>query len=51
MWNLAADLVAVDYTDGSPVRLKISIDAEKCEAIFDFEGTSSEAYGRFQFPS
>ncbi|EER43446.1 5-oxoprolinase [Histoplasma capsulatum H143] len=50
--NRRADLVAVDYTDdGSLVRLKISIDAEKGEAIFDFEGTSSEVYGRFQFPS
>lgn len=44
--------MAVDYRDdGSPVRLKISIDAEKGEAIFDFEGTSSEVYGHFQFPS
>ncbi len=40
-------LEAVDYMDdGSPICLKIQIDAEKGEAIFDFEGTGPEVYGR-----
>jgi N-methylhydantoinase B/acetone carboxylase, alpha subunit len=41
------DLSAVDYMDdGSPIRLRISIDEEKGEAIFDFEGTGPEVYGK-----
>ena len=41
------DLTAVDYMDdGSPIRLKITIDANKGEAIFDFDGTGSEVYGK-----
>jgi 5-oxoprolinase (ATP-hydrolysing) len=41
------DLRAVDYMDdGSPIKLKVSIDAEKGEAVFDFEGTGPEVYGR-----
>ena len=41
------DLRAVDYMDdGSPIKLKITIDAEKGEAIFDFEGTGPEVYGK-----
>ena len=40
------DLSAVDYMDdGSPIRLRITIDAEKGEAIFDFAGTGPEVYG------
>ena len=40
------DLSAVDYMDdGSPIKLKITIDAEKGEAVFDFEGTGPEVYG------
>ena len=40
------DLSAVDYMDdGSPIKLKITIDAEKGEAVFDFNGTGSEVYG------
>ena len=40
------DLSAVDYMDdGSPIKLKISIDADKGEAIFDFDGTGPEVYG------
>lgn len=47
------DLSAIDYMDdGSPIQLKVQIDAEKGEAIFDFEGTGPEVYGesrnRFQ---
>lgn len=40
------DLSAVDYMDdGSPIKLKITIDAEKGEAVFDFNGTGPEVYG------
>ena len=42
------NLGAVDYMDdGTPIQLKISIDAEKGEAVFDFDGTGPEVYGRF----
>ncbi len=41
------DLSAIDYMDdGSPIKLKITINAEKGEAIFDFEGTGPEVYGK-----
>jgi 5-oxoprolinase (ATP-hydrolysing) len=41
------DLSALDYMDdGTPIQLKISIDAEKGEAVFDFDGTGPEVYGR-----
>lgn len=41
------DLSAIDYMDdGSPIKLKISIDAEKGEAVFDFDGTGPEVYGK-----
>jgi 5-oxoprolinase (ATP-hydrolysing) len=40
------DLSAVDYMDdGSPIKLKITIDPEKGEAVFDFAGTGPEVYG------
>ena len=40
------DLSAIDYMDnGSPIHLKVTIDAEKGEAVFDFEGTGPEVYG------
>ena len=40
------DLSAVDFMDdGSPIRLKVSIDADKGEATFDFAGTGAEVYG------
>ena len=40
------DLRATDYMDdGSPISLKITIDAENGEAIFDFAGTGPEVYG------
>lgn len=42
------DLSAIEYMDdGSPIQLKISIDDEKGEAIFDFSGTGPEVYGEF----
>ncbi|KAI9762542.1 MAG: hypothetical protein M4579_000345 [Chaenotheca gracillima] len=45
------DLSAVDYMDdGSPIRLKITIDGEKGEAVFDFEGTGPEVYGNTNAP-
>jgi 5-oxoprolinase (ATP-hydrolysing) len=41
------DLRAVDYMDnGSPIQLKVTIDGEKGEAVFDFEGTGPEVYGK-----
>jgi 5-oxoprolinase (ATP-hydrolysing) len=44
-------LQAVDFMDdGSPIHLKITIDAEKGEAIFDFEGTGPEVYGNINAP-
>lgn len=46
------DLSAIDYMDdGSPIQLKISIDADKGEAVFDFDGTGPEVYGIENFPS
>jgi 5-oxoprolinase (ATP-hydrolysing) len=45
------ELSAVDYMDdGSPIRLKVTIDGEKGEAIFDFEGTGPEVYGNINAP-
>ncbi|KAI9893319.1 MAG: hypothetical protein M1814_000449 [Vezdaea aestivalis] len=39
-------LLAVDYMDdGSPIKLEISIDGEKGEAVFNFDGTGPEVYG------
>ena len=41
------NLHAIDYMDdGSPIELRITIDAEKGEAVFDFDGTGPEVYGR-----
>ncbi|KAI9736814.1 MAG: hypothetical protein M1818_005865 [Claussenomyces sp. TS43310] len=45
------DLSAVDYMDdGSPIKLKVTIDAEKGEAVFDFAGTGPEVYGNTNAP-
>jgi len=45
------DLSAVDrMDDGSPIQLRVSIDAEKGEAVFDFEGTGPEVYGNINAP-
>jgi len=45
------DLRAVDYMDdGSPIKLKIIIDGEKGEAVFDFTGTGPEVYGNTNAP-
>ena len=45
------DLHATDYMDdGSPITLKVVIDADKGEAVFDFEGTGPEVYGNTNAP-
>ncbi|KAK9421527.1 putative Hydantoinase B/oxoprolinase [Seiridium unicorne] len=45
------DLSAVDFMDdGSPIRLRVTIDSEKGEAVFDFEGTGPEVYGNVNAP-
>lgn len=45
------DLSAEDFMDdGSPIRLRIAIDADKGEAVFDFEGTGPEVYGNINAP-
>lgn len=45
------ELSAVDYMDdGSPIQLNVTIDAEKGEAVFDFEGTGPEVYGNINAP-
>ncbi|TVY18904.1 Uncharacterized protein LARI1_G003720 [Lachnellula arida] len=45
------DLSAVDYMDdGSPIKLKITIDAKKGEAVFDFDGTGPEVYANTNAP-
>ncbi|KAI2787786.1 hypothetical protein POX_f08163 [Penicillium oxalicum] len=44
-------LSAVDYMDdGTPIQLKITIDADKGEAVFDFTGTGPEVYGNTNAP-
>ena len=44
-------LQAIDYMDdGSPICLKIDIDGEKGEAVFDFTGTGPEVYGNINAP-
>ena len=45
------DLSAIDYMDdGSPIKLSVTIDPEKGEAIFDFDGTGPEVYGNINAP-
>ncbi|OQO11451.1 Uncharacterized protein B0A48_03178 [Cryoendolithus antarcticus] len=45
------DLSAVDYMDdGSPIKLKVTIDGDKGEAVFDFTGTGPEVYGNINAP-
>ncbi|KAJ5788095.1 Hydantoinase B/oxoprolinase [Penicillium paradoxum] len=49
--SIGRELSAIDYMDdGSPIQLKISMDEEKGEAIFDFEGTGPEVYGNINAP-
>ena len=45
------DLSAEEFMDdGSPIRLKVTIDPDKGEAIFDFSGTGPEVYGNINAP-
>lgn len=45
------DLIAVDYMDdGTPIKLRVSIDEKEGTAIFDFEGTGPEVYGNTNAP-
>ncbi|KAF2124132.1 hypothetical protein P153DRAFT_371019 [Dothidotthia symphoricarpi CBS 119687] len=45
------DLSAEEFMDdGSPIRLRVSIDPDKGEAVFDFEGTGREVYGNHNAP-
>ncbi|KAG9780451.1 hydantoinase B/oxoprolinase, partial [Aureobasidium melanogenum] len=45
------DLQATDYMDdGSPITLRITIDGEKGEGVFDFEGTGPEVYANINAP-
>ena len=45
------DLTAVDYIDdGTPLALKIFIDADTGEAVFDFTGTGPEHFGNLNCP-
>ncbi|KAK5987174.1 hypothetical protein PT974_11294 [Cladobotryum mycophilum] len=45
------ELSAIDHMDdGSPIQLKVTIDPEKGEAEFDFEGTGPEVYGNINAP-
>ncbi|CAJ2502848.1 Uu.00g102420.m01.CDS01 [Anthostomella pinea] len=45
------DLSATDYMDdGTPIRLRVTIDPDKGEAIFDFAGTGPEVYGNVNAP-
>ncbi|KFA53892.1 hypothetical protein S40293_08265 [Stachybotrys chartarum IBT 40293] len=45
------DLSAIDWMDdGTPIQLRVNIDADKGEAVFDFEGTGPEVYGNINAP-
>ncbi|MCJ1445588.1 MAG: hypothetical protein MMC23_006093 [Stictis urceolatum] len=45
------DLRATDFMDdGSPIALKITIDADAGEAVFDFAGTGPEVYANINAP-
>ncbi|KAJ5591763.1 uncharacterized protein N7459_002132 [Penicillium hispanicum] len=45
------NLSALDHMDdGTPIQLKISINEEKGEAVFDFDGTGPEVYGNVNAP-
>eukprot|EP00250_Pteridium_aquilinum_P010332 c19307_g1_i1 orf=305-4210(-) len=49
--NKLVTLEAEDYMDdGSTIHLKLTIDKERGEAEFDFEGTSPEVYGNWNAP-
>lgn len=42
------EISAVDYMDdGTPIKLKVTINRENGSAVFDFTGTGPEVYGTF----
>ncbi|KAJ5679955.1 hypothetical protein N7462_008199 [Penicillium macrosclerotiorum] len=44
-------LESIDYMDdGTPIRLKVTIDKSTGSAVFDFEGTGPEVYGSWNAP-
>jgi 5-oxoprolinase (ATP-hydrolysing) len=44
-------LSAVDYMDdGTPIRLKVSIDRRRGDAVFDFAGTGAQVFGNTNAP-
>ncbi|KAJ0109352.1 Hydantoinase [Diaporthe amygdali] len=44
-------LCAIDYMDdGTPIQLKVTIDAADGSALFDFTGTGPEVYGNWNAP-
>ncbi|KAI9370457.1 Hydantoinase B/oxoprolinase-domain-containing protein [Aspergillus egyptiacus] len=44
-------LEAVDYMDdGTPIKLKVTINGEDGSAVFDFEGTGPQVYGAWNAP-
>ncbi|OAX82315.1 hypothetical protein ACJ72_03337 [Emergomyces africanus] len=50
--TLSSTLEAVDLMDdGTPIALKITIDGEKGEAVFDFSGTGCEVFGNTNAPT
>lgn len=50
--TLGDTLEAVDQMDdGTPIALKITIDSEKGEAVFDFSGTGCEVFGNTNAPT
>ncbi|POR31119.1 Hydantoinase [Tolypocladium paradoxum] len=45
------ELFAVDYMDdGTPIQLKVTINADDGSALFDFTGTGPEVYGNWNAP-
>jgi N-methylhydantoinase B/oxoprolinase/acetone carboxylase alpha subunit len=45
------DLACTDYLDdGTPIALRVSIDAERGSSVFDFEGTGNEMIGNLNCP-
>ncbi|GMH07185.1 hypothetical protein Nepgr_009025 [Nepenthes gracilis] len=52
--SIERDVITIeeeDYMDdGSVIHLKLTIDSQKGEALFDFSGTSAEVYGNWNAP-
>jgi 5-oxoprolinase (ATP-hydrolysing) len=45
------DLLALDHMDdGTPIKLRVSIDAKEGTAVFNFDGTGPEVYGNTNTP-